>query len=72
MGWLERTEVRPRTVDRARDEAMAEFRKHVVYMHVPLQDCITETGRTPIECLWVDVNKGDEDYLESRSRLVAT
>ena len=30
------------------------------------------TGKAPIGCKWVDVNKGDEQNPEYRSRLVAT
>ena len=50
---------------------MAEFRKHGVYMKVPLQRCWEETGKDPIGVRWVDINKGDKDNPEYRSRLVA-
>ena len=50
---------------------MQEFRKHGVYVKVPIQQCWDETGRAPIGVIWVDVNKGDEEFPDYRSRLVA-
>ena len=50
---------------------MQELAKHGVYTKVPLEECWKETGMAPIGTRWVDVNKGDEDNPEYRSRLVA-
>jgi len=58
-------------VRRARQEEMEEFRKHGVYVKVPRQECMNETGKAPIKVRWLDINKGDELRPEYRSRLVA-
>ena len=50
---------------------MEEFKKHSVYIKVPLEECRRETGKEPIGTRWVDVNKGDRENPEYRSRLVA-
>lgn len=58
-------------VKQAREEEMAEVRKHKIYEKVPLTMCYEETGKNPIGVRWVDINKGDEVHVEYRSRLVA-
>ncbi len=55
----------------ARVEEMEEFRKHGVYVKVPISQCVNRTGKGPIGVRWVDVNKGDKINPEYRSRLVA-
>ena len=55
----------------ARAEEMEEVRKHNVYVKVPIEHCLRETGKMPIGTRWVDINKGDDVNLEYRSRLVA-
>ena len=50
---------------------MVEFRKHGVYIKVSEDQCWMETGKGPIGVRWIDVNKGDEDNPDYRSRLVA-
>jgi hypothetical protein len=55
----------------ARKEEMEEFRKHKVYKKVPIKQCWDETGKGPIGVRWIDINKGDADNPEYRSRLVA-
>ena len=64
-------EMDPEKVRKAREEEMDEYRKHGVYEKVPVAECWQETGKAPIGVRWVDVNKGDEDNPEYRSRLVA-
>ena len=64
-------ELDPEKVTRARQEEMAEFRKHKVYVKVPLAQCWAQTGKKPIGVRWVDINKGDEENPEYRSRLAA-
>ena len=50
---------------------MAEVCKHGVYIKVPIEQCWKETGKDPIGVRWVDINKGDEEIPDYRSRLVA-
>ena len=61
----------PELIHIARAEELEEFRKHNVYVKVPIEECIKVTNKRPIGVRWVDVNKGDEDNPEYRSRLVA-
>ena len=42
-----------------------------MYVKVPTQQCLEETGQAPIGTRWVDINKGDDVHVEYRSRLVA-
>lgn len=58
-------------VRRAREQEMNEFRKHGVFEKVDIQQCWGSTGKEPIGTRWVDINKGDEDNSDYRSRLVA-
>ena len=57
-------------VKRAREEGMSEYRKHGVYIKVPIQQCWDETDKDPIGARWVDINKGDNVHPEFRSRVV--
>eukprot|EP00969_Alexandrium_andersonii_P014742 644340-Alexandrium_andersonii.AAC.1 len=58
-------------VRKAREEETKEFKRHGVYEKVPIEECRRETGKAPIQVRWVDINKGDEERPEYRSRLVA-
>ena len=58
-------------VIKARLEEMQQFAKHKVYVKVPIQQCYDSTGKSPIKVRWIDINKGDEENREYRSRLVA-
>ena len=58
-------------VQKARQEEMEEFRRHQVYVKVPVVQAYKETGKAPIPVGWLDINKGDEGEPEYRSRLVA-
>ena len=40
---------------------MDEFRKHEVYVKVPIAKCWGKTGKKPIGVRWVDNNKGDQE-----------
>ena len=60
-----------RTVKQARKEEIIEIEKHNVWKLVPIATCWAITGKRPIQTKWVDVNKGDEENPEYRSRLVA-
>ena len=55
----------------AREEEMIEVKKQSVYMKVPISQCLEETGCPPVGTRWIDVNKGDDQNVEYRSRLVA-
>ena len=55
----------------ARKEEMKEFRKHKVYIKVPIEECYQVTGKGPLGIRWIDINKGDDVNPEYRSRLVA-
>ena len=58
-------------VRKARTEEMQYFRDMRVYEKVPIEECISATGRKPIAVRWVDINKGDSTQPNYRSRLVA-
>ena len=55
----------------ARLEEMRQVHEHKVYEKVPIEECWSKTGKNPIKTRWLDINKGDEDNPEYRSRLVA-
>ena len=61
----------PELVEKARLEELGEIAKHGVYEKVPLDECWKNTGQPPIGTRWVDVNKGDDQKPDYRSRLVA-
>lgn len=61
----------PAKVKEARREELAYFRSMGVCEKVPIEMAIKETGRKPIAVRWIDINKGDNDNLVYRSRLVA-
>ena len=52
-------------------EEIQEFQKHGVYAKVPEGKAVRVSGKRPIAVRWVDVNKGDDDNPNYRSRLVA-
>ena len=52
-------------------EEIEQVRKHGVYKKVPIEQCVKETGKKPIRVRWLDINKGDEENKDYRSRLVA-
>ena len=55
----------------ARKEELREFRRIGVWSIVPEAECWATTGRGPIGGRWVDVNKGDKNNPDYRSRYVA-
>ena len=61
----------PEKVKQARMEEIEEVRKQQVYKMVPISECLARTGRKPIGVRWVDINKGDDDNPNYRSRIVA-
>ena len=42
-----------------------------LYTKVPIQQCYERTGKAPISTRWIDINKGDQENPNYRSRLVA-
>ena len=61
----------PALVSNARKEELEYFKSMKVYEYAPLSECWDQTGHAPIGTKWIDVNKGDTDKLNYRSRLVA-
>lgn len=61
----------PKGVREAREEEMKEVYKHDLYKKVKIEECRNDAGRDPIGTRWVDINKGDNQNPEYRSRLVA-
>jgi len=58
-------------VEAARKEEVGYMQSRSIWREVPIQDCWDKTGKDPVSVRWVDVNKGGEDRMEVRSRLVA-
>ena len=58
-------------VEEARAKELAYFHSKGVWLKVPIGRVRAATGRPPITVRWVDVNKGDEQNPNYRSRLVA-
>ena len=54
----------------ARLEEMRQVQEHKVYEKVPFEEGWNRIGKDPIKTRWLDINKGDEDNPEYRSRLV--
>ena len=42
-----------------------------LYVKVPIAECLGKTGKQPISVRWIDINKGDQESPNYRSRLVA-
>ena len=64
-------ELDPTAGEKTRLEELGELAKHGVYKKVPISECWENTGKAPIGTRWIDVNKGDDQYPDYRSRLVA-
>ena len=52
-------------------EEMKWYEKFQGYEEVTVETCVLRTGRKRISCRWRDINKGDSERVEVRSRLVA-
>ena len=61
----------PRLMRIARKEEIAYFKQMGVYEKVDISEAWAETGKAPIAVRWVDINKGDSNNPNYRSRLVA-
>ena len=64
-------ELKPELMVKARREEIAYFRETGVYEKVDLAEAWQATGKGPIAVRWVDINKGDSEHPNYRSRLVA-
>ena len=54
----------------ARLDEIKQLYSHDVYDKVPVAECWNSTGRAPVKVKWIDINKGDDDNPNYRSRLV--
>ena len=61
----------PELMIKARKDEIDYFRSMGVYEKVDVQECWNVTGKAPIGVRWVDINKGDSNTPNYRSRLVA-
>ena len=50
---------------------MKWYEKFNAFEEVTDENCVSRTGRKPISCRWKDVQKGDSERVELRSRLAA-
>ena len=50
---------------------MEDFAAKGVWTRRPRAECFERTGKRPVTVKWVDVNKGDDESPNYRSRLVA-
>ena len=55
----------------ARREELEYFAAESVWRKVPRAEAMQKQGKPPISVKWVDVNKGDDESPNYRSRLVA-
>ena len=58
-------------VAKARAEEMEYFKNKHVWDKKPIEEARKRMGKAPISVKWVDVNKGDDENPNCRSRLVA-
>ena len=59
----------PEQVKKARKEEIEYVHKMGLYVKVPISECHNKTGKPPITVRWIDINKGDTDNPNYRSRL---
>ena len=60
-----------RLVTLAKHEEITEVYRRSVWTESPVEDCIRDTGNSPIPVRWVVTNKGDKLHPNVRCRLVA-
>ena len=60
----------PKLVRMAREDEIKGALSHNVWTKVPTKECYDKTGKAPIGTRWVDINKGDEERENYRSRVV--
>ena len=76
--WLEEAsddvsgaKLKPEEVRKARQEEAECIQKMNLYRKVPTAECHRCTGKAPLMVRMLDINKGDEEKPNYRSRLVA-
>lgn len=70
-GDVSGAELNPAAVRAARAEEIEYVHKMNLYAKVPIEECASRTGKQPTSVRWIDINKGDADHPNYRSRLVA-
>ena len=60
----------PEQAKKARKDEIEYVHKMRLYVKVPISECHNKTGKPPIIVRWIDINKGDTDNFNYRSRLV--
>ena len=63
--------LKPEEVKRIRQEEVEYIHKMNLYTKVPIVERHKRTGKAPIIVRWIDINNGDEEKINYRSRLVA-
>jgi len=58
-------------VEKAMAEELAEYSKHGVGEEVSIEACYAASGKAPVSCRWRIHNKGDQEKVNIRARLVA-
>ena len=61
----------PKEVRRARKEEIEYVHKMGLCIKVPVKEAYEHNGKAPISVRWIDINKGDSECPNYRSRLVA-
>ena len=61
----------PKEVQKARQEEIDYVHRMNLYTKVPNKEAYQAIGKSPISVRWIDINKGDMECPNYRSRLVA-
>lgn len=61
----------PKAIANARSYEIAYFKSIGVNKKVSVRECYGKTGKPPLQCIWIDISKGDKRSPKYRSRLVA-
>ena len=64
-------ELNPKAIRQARKEEIDYVRKMKLYSKVPIRERYRVIGKAPISVRWIDINKGDVEAPNYRSRFVA-
>ena len=63
-------ELGPKMVQKAQRDEIEYVRSMNLYTKVNIPRCLAKTGKKPIAVRWIDMNKGDDENPDYRSRLV--
>ena len=55
----------------ARADEINDYLKYDVFKEVDVDEAWATTGKAPVSSRWKDINKGDRDHMQVRSRLIA-